>query len=69
MVVLVRCLDDTIALALESRLDDLKEAGLIAAVLRDGSWVEVVQRRCTCSAPIRRRERITATVASCCAPF
>ncbi len=39
MVVLVRCYDDTCTLALESRLTELIDEGLVAAVLRNGTWV------------------------------
>ena len=39
MVILVRCCDGTYSLALNSRLDDLIDAGLISAFLREGAWV------------------------------
>ncbi len=39
MVVLVRCYDGTCALALESRLTELIDEGLVAEVLRNGTWV------------------------------
>ena len=69
MVVLVRCMDDTVALALESRLDDLKKEGLISAVLCKDRWVGVEGKTRSSSNLLRRRNRITATVASCCTPF
>lgn len=39
MVVLVRCYDNTCTLALESRLTELIDEGLVAEVLRNGAWV------------------------------
>ncbi len=39
MVVLVRCYDNTCTLALESRLTELINDGLVAEVLRNGTWV------------------------------
>jgi hypothetical protein len=39
MVVLVRCYDDTCTLALESRLTELIDEGLVAEVLHNGTWV------------------------------
>lgn len=67
MVVLVRCFDDTIALALESRLESLKKEGLICGVLRNGTWVDVEAGFAAAAPAVKRRRRITATVASCCA--
>ncbi len=45
MVVLVRCYDDTCTLALESRLTELINEGLVAEVLRDGTWVATEPKR------------------------
>ncbi len=39
MVVLVRCYDGTCTLALESRLTELIHEGMVAEVLRDGTWI------------------------------
>lgn len=41
MIVLVRCHDNTYAPALESNLDELVSKALIAAFLRNGTWIEV----------------------------
>lgn len=45
MVALVRCTDGTFTLALESRLDELIESGLIEALLRDNRWVDIENRQ------------------------
>ncbi len=45
MVVLVRCYDNTCTLALESRLTELINEGLVAEVLRDGTWVATEPKR------------------------
>ncbi len=45
MVVLVRCYDDTCTLALESRLTELINEGLVVEVLRDGTWVATEPKR------------------------
>lgn len=64
MVFLVRCFDDTFALALESRLDQLKNQGLISAVLRDGIWIDVKpEPGSSLPQKAKRRSRMTATVA------
>lgn len=41
MVVLVRCSNKTYSLALEARVDELVQAGIVEAVLRDDEWVPV----------------------------
>jgi len=43
MVVLVRCCDNSCTLALESRLKDLINEGLVVEVLRNDTWVKVVR--------------------------
>ncbi len=40
MVVLVRCSDNSCSVALKSHLNDLMNAGLVLAWLRNGEWVE-----------------------------
>ena len=51
MVLLVRCSDNTCSVALKSRLNDLVNAGLVTAFLRDGQWITaektVTPRECT----------------------
>ncbi len=39
MVLLVRCSDNTCSVALKSRLNDLVNAGLVTAFLRNGEWI------------------------------
>lgn len=39
MVVLVKCNDNTCTLALESRLTELINDGLVVQVLRNGTWM------------------------------
>ena len=39
MVLLVRCNDNTCSVALKSHLNDLVNAGLVTAYLRNGEWV------------------------------
>lgn len=64
MVVLVRCIDDTFTLALESRLKELTSTGLISAFLCNGSWVKVEHPTQRKTAPRRRScRRLTAQVA------
>ena len=41
MVVLVRCIDNTCTLALEARLDELINDGMITAFLHEGEWVRI----------------------------
>ena len=41
MVVLVRCIDNSCTLALEARLDELINDGLISAFLHQGEWVRI----------------------------
>jgi hypothetical protein len=54
MVLLVRCRDNTCSVALESRLNDLVNDGLVTAYLRSDQWVTVQQRepRRICTSPI-----------------
>ncbi|ANA40375.1 GSU3473 family protein [Geobacter anodireducens] len=42
MVVLVRCIDDTITVALEAHLKQLIREGSITSFLRAGEWVDAV---------------------------
>jgi hypothetical protein len=42
---LVRCLDNTFAPALESRLDYLISSGLISAFLSNGKWMAVTPKK------------------------
>ncbi len=42
MVVLVRCTDDTITVAQESKLSKLIKDGLIKSYLRSGEWMDAV---------------------------
>ncbi|BBA70147.1 GSU3473 family protein [Geobacter sulfurreducens] len=42
MVVLVRCIDDTITVALEANLKQLIREGSIKSFLRAGEWVDAV---------------------------
>ena len=39
MVILVRCVNGSYSLALESRLDELINDGLVTAFLNDGEWI------------------------------
>ena len=41
MVVLVRCIDNTCTLALEARLNELINDGLIMSFLHEGQWVRI----------------------------
>jgi hypothetical protein len=45
MVLLVRCSDNTCSVALKSRLNDLVNAGLVTAFLRNGEWVAAERTR------------------------
>ena len=66
MVVLVRCIDNTCTLALETRLNELINEGLIAAFFRDDEWIRIER------SPARRdhisscqtERRLTAMVSS-----
>ncbi|RNC66655.1 MAG: hypothetical protein ED859_16110 [Desulfuromonadales bacterium] len=44
MVVLVRCTDDTITVALESSLDQLIKDGMIKSFLSSDEWIDTVNR-------------------------
>lgn len=58
MVVLVRCNDETISVALESCLERLVKGGLIKAWLNNGEWVTASGTK---TAPAVRR-RVVARV-------
>jgi hypothetical protein len=45
MVVLVRCTDNTVTVALESHLSQLIMEGLITSFLRAGNWIDTVNIR------------------------
>lgn len=45
MVVLVRCIDNTVTVALESNLGQLIKDGLITAFLHTGEWIDTVNRQ------------------------
>ncbi len=66
MVVLVRCIDNTCSLALETRLDELIDDGLIAAFFRDGRWVgtDSTPRKYNHIHACRPEERLMAMVSS-----
>lgn len=63
MVVLVRCYDDTCTLALESRLTELIDEGLVAEVLRNGIWVTAEPKR-SWTGSIHPESRLAAMVSS-----
>ena len=66
MIVLVRCHDNTYAPAMESHLDELVSNALIAAFLRNGTWIEVAESReeeCDLLSPKRSLPRITGMAA------
>lgn len=66
MVVLVRCIDNTYSLALEARLTELIDDGLIAAFFREGEWVRVdrAPARRDYLTPCPHDRRLTAMVSS-----
>ncbi len=66
MVVLVRCIDNTCTLALETRLTELTNEGLIAAFFRDGEWVRIERTpaRRDYLPSCRKDWRLTAMVSS-----
>jgi hypothetical protein len=66
MVVLVRCYDDTCTLALESRLTELINEGLVAEVLHNGTWVaaEPMRPRTEIVHPALPGSRLAALVSS-----
>ncbi len=66
MVVMVRCYDNTCTLALESRLTELINEGLVAEVLRNGAWVaaEPMQSWNDSAHPAQPGSRIAALVSS-----
>lgn len=45
MVVLVRCTDETITVALESNLNQLIKEGLIKSFLSSGEWIDTFNRQ------------------------
>ncbi|BDV43327.1 hypothetical protein GURASL_22500 [Geotalea uraniireducens] len=45
MVVLVRCADDTITVALESSLNQLIKDGVVKSFLSSGEWIDTVNRQ------------------------
>lgn len=45
MVVLVRCTDETITVALESNLNQLIKDGLIKSFLSSGEWIDTLNRQ------------------------
>jgi hypothetical protein len=66
MVLLVRCKDNTCSVALESRLNDLVNDGLVTAYLRNDQWVTVQQRdtRRICTSPIANQSISPSPVAA-----
>ncbi len=66
MVVLVRCIDNTCSLALESRLNELINEGLIAAFLQEGTWVKAdrMHEHHDYATTFRPARRLTAMVSS-----
>ena len=69
MIILVRCRDGIYSIALESRVEELVEEGLVSAVLHEGEWKNVGNKPypypypCECTASPSRR-RIAALVSS-----
>jgi hypothetical protein len=64
MVILVRCPDQTVSLALESRLEELISEGLITAYLGPDGWVAAKSKKTVVlshSAPVEK-SRYTAFV-------
>lgn len=45
MIVLVRCVDNTVTVAMESSLPRLIHEGLIVSVLRSGEWTEITPNK------------------------
>ena len=66
MVVLVRCLDNTCAPALESCLDDLINQGQISAFLCNGIWIEVAQKQEEYEHPASKRTMPRITPMAAC---
>jgi hypothetical protein len=66
MVLLVRCRDNTCSVALESRLNDLVNEGLVTAYLRNNQWVTVQQRepRRICTTPLTAQSISSTPVAA-----
>ena len=63
MVILVRCTDQTVSLALESKLELLISEGLITAYLASDGWVAAKNKKPTArhAAPVEK-SRYTAFV-------
>lgn len=66
MVVLVRCTNNTVTVALESNLGQLIKDGLITSFLRSGEWIDTVNRQPEWKIrPVQLSEpRFAATVSS-----
>jgi low affinity Fe/Cu permease len=66
MVVLVRNIDNTYTLALEARLDELIDDGLISSFLHEGEWVKVDRKlpRHMYAQSVRADRGMTAMVSS-----
>ena len=66
MVVLVRCIDNTCTLALEERLDELINDGLITSFLHEGEWVRIDRKlpRHMYALSVRADRGMTAMVSS-----
>jgi len=63
MVVLVRCTDDTITVAQESKLTQLIKDGLIKSYLRSGEWLDAANRQ------VESRKRPTPPADCHCAAY
>ena len=66
MIILVRCRDGIYTLALQSRVEELVEEGLVSAFFHEGEWKNVgkhLPSPCECSVSHPRR-RIAALVSS-----
>jgi hypothetical protein len=66
MVLLVRCRDNTCSVALESRLNDLVNEGLVTAYLRNGEWVAVPRKepRRICTSPTQTQAMLPPVAAA-----
>jgi hypothetical protein len=63
---MVRCYDNTCTLALESRLTELIDEGLVAEVLRNGAWIAAEPMRSwnVSAHPAQSESRMAAMVSS-----